>query len=93
MHRIGAGGAPAFPKESSVPLYEYVCRKCSHPFEELVYGGEKAACPKCKNEDVEKVMSVFAVGHGGGEAAPMACGTGACGLPSGGCGMGGCGMN
>lgn len=81
-----------------MPLYEYVCRKCSHPFEELVYGDEKAACPKCKTEEVEKVMSVFAVGHGGHDAAPMGCGTGACGLPSmggGGCGMGGggCGMN
>jgi putative FmdB family regulatory protein len=79
-------------KESSVPFYEYVCQKCSHPFEELVYGDERPACPKCKAAEVEKVLSVFAVGRAGGSAPAMECGTGACGMPGGMAGMGGCGM-
>ena len=86
-----------------MPFYEYVCQKCSHPFEELVYGDERPACPKCKAAEVEKVLSVFAVGRSDASSgAPMGCGAGACGMPGmggggggGGCGMGGggCGMN
>src|ERR1700690_2504936 len=32
-----------------VPLYEYVCRKCSSQFEALIYGDDKAACPACES--------------------------------------------
>ncbi len=66
-----------------MPLYEYVCRKCSRPFEELIFGDAKPACPACKSEDVERVLSVVAVGHGQPERAPSPCDS--C------CSRGGCG--
>ena len=46
-----------------MPLYEYTCRKCSKRFEALVFGSEKAACPKCHGSDLEKMFSTFAA-HG-----------------------------
>ena len=30
-----------------MPIYEYICKECHHQFEALVYGKEKAECPKC----------------------------------------------
>jgi putative FmdB family regulatory protein len=30
-----------------VPLYEYVCRRCSRAFEELVFGQATPRCPAC----------------------------------------------
>ena len=44
-----------------MPLYEYTCRKCSKRFEFLVFGSEKAACPKCHGHDLERLFSTFAV--------------------------------
>ncbi len=32
-----------------MPIFEYVCLECDHGFEALVYGEEKAQCPKCKS--------------------------------------------
>jgi putative FmdB family regulatory protein len=72
-----------------VPLYEYVCKRCSHPFEELASPGEVAACPKCATTDTERVLfSRVAVGKPGGEPAPSPCGR--CGDPR---GPGACSMN
>lgn len=68
-----------------MPLYEYVCRKCDHPFEELVFGSAAARCPKCGAADVERVLSVISVGRGRERApeAPRGCGgcqeAGSCG--------------
>ncbi|MBI2896778.1 MAG: zinc ribbon domain-containing protein [Deltaproteobacteria bacterium] len=74
-----------------MPIYEYVCRKCSHPFEELV-SSESAApsCPACRSAEVTKVLSVVSVGKsaGGDRAIPEACRS--CGDPR---GPGACGMN
>ncbi len=73
-----------------MPIYEYVCRKCSHPFEELVFGGEEPPCPACTATDVERVLSVVAIGHSaGGGASRPAPAAGPCGGPCGG-GSGGC---
>jgi len=73
-----------------MPVYEYVCRRCAHPFEELVLGDEKPACPKCASRELEKKFSVFAAG--GEKTSPTAgdpgCGT--CGDPR---GPGACSMN
>jgi putative FmdB family regulatory protein len=41
-----------------MPLYEYACPSCEHTFEELVFGDETVACPKCANTKVEKLLSV-----------------------------------
>jgi putative FmdB family regulatory protein len=75
-----------------MPVYEYVCRGCGHPFEELVFGDEKPACPKCASADLEKQFSVFASGRDSAAAwdlsGPGACGT--CGDPR---GPGACSMN
>jgi putative FmdB family regulatory protein len=67
-----------------VPLYEYVCRKCSHQFEELVFGDAKPSCPSCQSSDLERLLSVVAVGKGRPEIPPSPCGS--C-SNRGGCGM------
>jgi putative FmdB family regulatory protein len=64
-----------------MPLFEYVCKKCGHRFEALVYGSEQPACPMCRSLELEPVFSTFATsssGRGGGASlAPGAgCGTG-----------------
>ncbi len=62
-----------------MPLYEYVCRGCRHGFEALVLGGDTPQCPECRTTDLERVLSVVAIGRGGREAAPMAAPSGGCG--------------
>ena len=67
-----------------MPLYEYVCRRCSKRFEALVFGDEKPECPACGTRELEKQLSTFAVGGEGARdvsPAPGACGT--CGDPRG----------
>jgi putative FmdB family regulatory protein len=45
-----------------MPLYEYLCRKCSHEFEALVRSGQPApTCKSCGSEDIEKLLSNVAV--------------------------------
>ncbi|HEX7477052.1 MAG TPA: zinc ribbon domain-containing protein [Polyangiales bacterium] len=69
-----------------MPLYEYVCRKCTREFEELVYDHKDPACPSCKSAKVERVLSRTAATKREAEPAPM----GGCGRCS---EQGGCGMN
>jgi len=61
-----------------MPIYEYTCKDCSHEFEALVYGREKAECPKCHSKR-------FAVagksGSSAGTTETGACGS--CGDPRG----------
>ena len=74
-----------------MPIYEYTCKDCSHEFEALVYGREKAECPKCHSKRLATQLSVFAVAGKSGsspDTASGACGTcgdprgpGACSLP------------
>lgn len=74
-----------------MPIFEYVCRECHHQFEALVYGKEKAVCPKCHATSLEPQLSVFAVSAKGSSsataAAPGPCGS--CGDP---CGPGACSL-
>ena len=35
-----------------MPIFEYVCKACDHQFEALVYGKEKAECPKCHGSNL-----------------------------------------
>ena len=44
-----------------MPVFEYVCRTCTEPFELLVLRNETAACPRCKSTDLEKQFSLPAV--------------------------------
>ncbi|OGV25723.1 MAG: hypothetical protein A3F18_01460 [Legionellales bacterium RIFCSPHIGHO2_12_FULL_37_14] len=42
-----------------MPIYEYVCKKCSHHFEVLqkLASKEKPFCPACKARKVERIVS------------------------------------
>jgi putative FmdB family regulatory protein len=68
-----------------MPIYEYECRGCGVRFEALVSGSVKASCPACQGKQLEKMLSVFAVGTPSPkstfEASPGACGS--CGDPRG----------
>ncbi|MEO5740559.1 MAG: zinc ribbon domain-containing protein [Vicinamibacterales bacterium] len=50
-----------------MPIYEYECRGCGHQFEFLLLPAHPAApaCPSCKGEDLERVISMFAVSSDG----------------------------
>jgi putative FmdB family regulatory protein len=43
-----------------MPIFEYVCKDCNHSFEALVYGSQKADCPKCHSKKLAPQLSVFA---------------------------------
>jgi putative FmdB family regulatory protein len=60
-----------------MPIFEYICKECHHQFEALVYGKEKAECPKCHTKKLEAQLSVFAVSAKG--ASPSAAPAGPCG--------------
>ncbi len=64
-----------------MPLFEFVCTRCQHRFEDLVSATEKSRCPKCESAQVKKQLSVFAVGGPAEVAASGPCGT--CGDPRG----------
>lgn len=40
-----------------MPIFEYTCRACAHQFEALVRKGDTPACPSCRSEDLEKMLS------------------------------------
>ena len=49
-----------------MPIYEYKCRGCSHQFEFLVLPTTSApACPSCNGQELERVISMFAVSSDG----------------------------
>jgi len=72
-----------------MPIFEYICQECQHEFEALVFGRDKAHCPKCDSKKLAPQLSVFAVSAKGASAtgsastaAPRrACGS--CGDPRG----------
>lgn len=64
-----------------MPIFEYVCKECQHQFEALIYGKEKAVCPKCESKKLEPKLSVFAVSGKGNPAPAGPCGS--CGSPDG----------
>ncbi len=46
-----------------MPMYEYECRDCGRKFEWLTFNTkEKVVCRGCESSNVEKMLSVFAVG-------------------------------
>jgi putative FmdB family regulatory protein len=71
-----------------MPIFEYVCTKCEHRFEALIFGKQKAACPKCQSKDLAPQLSVFAVsargsGFSARESAAPSGACGSCGDPRG----------
>lgn len=74
-----------------MPIFDYVCKKCRHPFEAIVQGSEKPECPSCGSGSLEKQLSVFAVGSRSAAAVREPAGPcGSCGHPA---GPGACRMN
>jgi len=68
-----------------MPIFEYVCSQCNHEFEAIVYGKDKAECPKCHSKKLQPQLSVFAVSaKGASTSGPAAAGPcGSCGDPRG----------
>lgn len=66
-----------------MPIFEYVCLHCDHEFEALVYGEQKAECPKCHGKKLAPQLSTFSVAGKGTSATPRAGACGSCGDPDG----------
>jgi len=72
-----------------MPIFEYICQECQHEFETLVFGRDKAKCPKCQSPKLSPQLSIFAMSTKGmpakssanTSAAAGACGS--CGDPRG----------
>jgi putative FmdB family regulatory protein len=65
-----------------MPIFEYICQECQHEFEALVFGRDKARCPKCESKKLSPQLSVFAMSAKGASAkgsASASAATGACG--------------
>ena len=64
-----------------MPIFEYICKECEHEFEALVFGKQKAECPKCQSKELEPQLSVFAVSAKSGAATQpsMPAASGPCG--------------
>jgi putative FmdB family regulatory protein len=55
-----------------MPLYEYLCEQCQHPFEALVFANEQAECPKCHGHKLARQLSLPARPKTD-ESLPIAC--------------------
>jgi|SRR5690606_9744280 len=40
-----------------IPIYEYSCQSCGNRFELLVRKSEQGACPSCRSEKIERLIS------------------------------------
>jgi putative FmdB family regulatory protein len=76
-----------------MPIFEYVCKECEHSFEALVYGSEKAQCPKCQSKKLIPQLSTFAVSAKGSASSQASRPTGACGSCGDPRGPGACSFN
>ena len=75
-----------------MPILEYLCEICAHQFEIIVQGSQVPMCPACHSAQLEKRLSIFAVGSKSTSlTAEMPVGAcGACGDPR---GPGACAVN
>jgi putative FmdB family regulatory protein len=44
-----------------MPLYDFRCKNCNHEFEALVRARDAPQCPACHGQDLERLLSTFAV--------------------------------
>lgn len=68
-----------------MPIFEYACKECQHEFEALIFGKQKAECPKCQSKKLEPQLSVFAAPGKSGMASQASFSSESAG-PTGGCG-------
>ncbi|CAN5639900.1 hypothetical protein BH23PLA1_BH23PLA1_10570 [soil metagenome] len=78
-----------------MPLYEYRCEACEHPFEALIRHHEDVPrCPSCGGVELTRQFSVPAAAQTGGSRSSLPIHAGApaagCGAPQ--CGQGMCGL-
>lgn len=67
-----------------MPIFEYICQECQHEFEALIFGRDKAKCPKCESKKLSPQLSVFATSAKGSTSAEVPSGgCGSCGDPRG----------
>jgi len=49
-----------------MPIYEYQCHQCANEFELLLLPASPVpACPACQSQDIEQLLSGFAVSSSG----------------------------
>jgi len=55
--------SPKAPTGPTMPLYEYICRKCHNKFDQVLtikeHGTKEVRCAKCQSTDLEKVIEPF----------------------------------
>lgn len=39
-----------------MPIFDFICLKCAHRFEELVSSDNKPICPECRSKDTNKQL-------------------------------------
>lgn len=79
-------------KETTMPIYEYICDDCQAEFEKLVINKQQEiSCPKCSSKKATIQLSVFSSSVAGGSSKSFTPSSG--GSSSGGCCGGGCGCN
>ena len=44
-----------------MPMYEYRCQECGDEFELLIRSGDAPRCPSCSGQNLERLLSMFAV--------------------------------
>jgi putative FmdB family regulatory protein len=66
-----------------MPIFEYICQECQLEFETLLFGRDKAKCPKCQSQKLIPQLSVFAVSAKGSDHAAATGACGSCGDPRG----------
>jgi len=54
-----------------MPIFEFVCSQCGHPFEELLRSASamsELVCPACGSPEIKKKLSTFASKTTGGSS-------------------------
>ncbi len=62
-----------------MPLYEYICTDCGHPFEKMVRFSDtnpEIVCPQCNSQETRKRLSLVGFSSSSGSVtSSSSCGT------------------
>ena len=47
--------------QDTMPIYDFRCQKCGHEFEAVVRPVDTPECPACHGQELERLLSSFAV--------------------------------